>query len=153
MEASLVARSYDAAQINEHNLAIPLFSDRISAGFPSPAQDYVEKTLDLNELCIKHPAATFFVSVEGDSMVEAGIYPNDILVVDRSVRASHGDIVIAGFHGELTVKQLELKPLIRLIPRNKLYQPVDIPDGCDLEIFGVVTSIVRNLHGKSLSKA
>lgn len=64
--------------------SMPLFLERISAGFPSPAEDYIEKTLDLNELCIEHPAATFFVRVQGESMIEAGILPNDVLVVDRS---------------------------------------------------------------------
>ncbi len=152
MPVSLVARSYDAAQISERYLAIPLFSDRISAGFPSPAQDYIEQTLDLNELCIKHPAATFFVRAEGDSMIDAGISPNDILVVDRSITAEHGDIVIAGIHGELTVKMLELRPFARLVPCNKAYQPIKIPDGCELDIFGVVTSVVRNMRHKHLLK-
>ncbi len=152
MQVSLIARSYDAAQIKERHLAIPLFSDRISAGFPSPAQDYIEQALDLNELCIKHPAATFFVRVEGDSMVDAGISPNDILVVDRSITAEHGDIVIAGIHGELTVKLLELRPFARLVPCNKAYQPIKIPDGCELDIFGVVTSVVRNMRHKHLLK-
>ena len=152
MQASIIGKSCSASHINEHRLAIPFFLSRVPAGFPSPAQDYVEQTLDLNELCIKHPAATFFVRVEGDSMIEAGIYPNDILVVDRSVRAEHGDIVIAGFHGELTVKELELKPITRLIPRNKAYQPIDVPEGCELDIFGVVTSVVRNMRRKSSAK-
>ena len=152
MQVSIVGKCCSASHISEQQLAIPLFLDRVPAGFPSPAQDYVEQTLDLNELCIKHPAATFFVRVEGDSMIEAGIYPNDILVVDRSVRAEHGDIVIASFHGELTVKELELKPITRLIPRNKAYQPIDVPEGCELDIFGVVTSVVRNMRRKSSAK-
>ena len=105
---SLLGCSCVATDLLKKKLAIPLFMECVSAGFPSPAQDYVEQTLDLNELCIKHPASTFFVRVEGDSMIEAGIYPNDILVVDRPVQAEHCDIVIAGLHGELTVKELEL---------------------------------------------
>lgn len=108
MPVSLLGCSYEATDLFKKKLAIPLFVERVSAGFPSTAQDYVEQTLDLNELCIKHSAATFFVRVEGDSMIETGIYPNDILVVDRSLQAEHGDIVIAGLHGELTVKELEL---------------------------------------------
>ena len=75
-------------------LKIPLFLERVSAGFPSPAEDYVEKTLDLNELCVQHPAATFFVRVQGESMIDAGIFPDDVLVVDRSLHAQHGDIII-----------------------------------------------------------
>ena len=83
-------------------LKIPMFLERVSAGFPSPAEDYVEKTIDLNELCIQHPAATFFVRVQGESMIEGGIFPNDVLVVDRSLRAKHGDIVIASLESEMT---------------------------------------------------
>ena len=85
MSVSLIGRSGALAFIKAKCLRIPLFMERVSAGFPSPAQDYVEQTLDLNELCIKRPAATFFVRVEGDSMIDAGIHPDDILVVDRSV--------------------------------------------------------------------
>ena len=125
-------------------LKIPLFMEPVSAGFPSPAQDYIEQTLDLNELCIKRPNATFFVRVEGDSMIEAGIYADDILVVDRSVKAKQGDIIIAEINSELTVKELQLKPCVRLIPRNAAYTPIDIPEGCELTIFGVVISVIRN---------
>lgn len=152
MSASIIGKSYDAAYINLQKLSIPLFLERVSAGFPSPAQDYVEQTLDLNELCIKHPAATFFVRVEGDSMQEAGIYPDDILVVDRSIQAEHGDIVIAGLHGEFTVKELELRPVVRLVPRNKAYQAIEITEGSDLDIFGVVTNVVRHIRRKSSAK-
>ena len=145
MSVSLIGRSGALAFIKAKRLRIPLFMERVSAGFPSPAQDYVEQTLDLNELCIKRPAATFFVRVEGDSMIDAGIHPDDILVVDRSVQAEHGDIVIAGIHGELTVKELQLRP----IPRNQAYEPIHIPEGTELEIFGVVTNVVRNMRRKS----
>lgn len=127
---------------------IPLFLERVSAGFPSPAQDFVEKTLDINELCIKHPAATFFVRVAGDSMVDAGIFPGDILVVDRSIRASHGDIVIAVLDGEFTVKELALRPKPALIPRNPAFSPITLNDESELEIFGVVTNSVRDMRNK-----
>lgn len=153
MRVSLMAKSYDAGYLNEQKLTIPLFLERVSAGFPSPAQDYIEQSLDLNELCIKHPAATFFVRVEGDSMREAGIYPSDILVVDRSIQAEHGDIVIAGLYGEFTVKELELRPSVRLVPRNKAYKPIVIPEGCDVDIFGVVTNVIRHMRRNSSSKA
>ncbi|MEE2652899.1 MAG: translesion error-prone DNA polymerase V autoproteolytic subunit [Pseudomonadota bacterium] len=126
-------------------LRIPFFLERVSAGFPSPAQDYVEQTLDLNELCVKHPAATFFVRVEGDSMVEAGIFANDVLTVDRSLKAEHGDIVIACLEGEMTVKELCLRPSPKLLPRNSAYSPMELSDERDLEIFGVVTSVIRTI--------
>jgi DNA polymerase V len=82
-------------------VALPLFSGKVSAGFPSPADDYIEKTLDLNELLIQKPAATFFVRAEGESMLGAGIHPNDILVVDRSIEPVPGKIVICALNGEL----------------------------------------------------
>ncbi|ENM3854810.1 UV protection and mutation protein, partial [Vibrio cholerae] len=81
--------------------------------------------------------------------IDAGIHPDDILVVDRSVQAEHGDIVIAGIHGELTVKELQLRPCVKLIPRNQAYEPIHIPEWAELEIFGVVTNVVRNMRRKS----
>ncbi len=127
-------------------LDIPLFSDAVPAGFPSPATDYCERKLNLNELCIQHPAATYFVRAQGDSMIEAGIFPGDVLVVDRSINASHGDIVIVSVNGELTVKQLETKPKMRLVPMNNKYDPIDVPDDADLEVFGVATSVIHSLR-------
>ena len=123
-----------------------MFLERVSAGFPSPAEDYVEKTIDLNELCIQHPAATFFVRVQGESMVEAGIYPGDVLVVDRSLRAKHGDIIIASLESEMTVKQLHLTPPpVRLLPRNSAYRPIAVEGDMVMEVFGVVTNVIRSL--------
>lgn len=133
------------SSIVRSELAIPLFTECVAAGFPSPAQDYVEGSLDLNELCIQHPAATFFVRVEGESMTEAGIHPNDVLVVDRSVTPKDGDIVIASVDGEFTVKELRSKPTPRLVPRNPAFSPIEIPEDGELEVFGVVTSVVRQL--------
>ncbi|SFM60563.1 SOS response UmuD protein. Serine peptidase. MEROPS family S24 [Ectothiorhodospira mobilis] len=130
-------------------LRIPLFLERVSAGFPSPAADYVEQTLDLNELCIRRPAATFFVRVSGDSMAGAGIQPEDVLVVDRSLKARHGDIVIASIHGEMVVKALELRPRARLVPRNPNYAPIEITEDSGFEVFGVVTGVVRQLARSS----
>ncbi|WP_422397672.1 translesion error-prone DNA polymerase V autoproteolytic subunit [Shewanella baltica] len=124
---------------------LSLFSSLIAAGFPSPAQDYVEQTLDLNELCIKHPAATFFVKVQGDSMIDAGIFSGDILVVDRSLQPAHGDTVVAAVNGEFTVKQLQLRPVVQLLPRNALFSPIVINDESELNIFGVVTNVVKKL--------
>ncbi|OJT00331.1 translesion error-prone DNA polymerase V autoproteolytic subunit [Marinobacter nauticus] len=127
-------------------LNIPMFLERVSAGFPSPAEDYVEKTIDLNELCIKHPAATFFVRVQGESMTEAGIYPGDVLVVDRSLRAGHGDTIIASLESEMTVKQLHLTPPpVRLLPRNPAYKPIRVEGDMVMEVFGVVTNVIRSM--------
>ncbi|MEA3465961.1 MAG: translesion error-prone DNA polymerase V autoproteolytic subunit [Thermodesulfobacteriota bacterium] len=129
-----------------NSLDIPMFLESVAAGFPSPASDYCERTLDLNELCIQKPAATYFVRAAGDSMIEAGIFPGDVLVVDRSLTPRHGDIVIASFNGELTVKKLELKPRTRLIPMNSSYAPVIIPEESELEIFGVATNVIHSLR-------
>ena len=128
---------------------IPQLSEAVAAGVPSAAKEYSEKTLDLNERWIKGPAATFFVRVEGDSMVQAGIYAGDILVVDRSVTAEHRDTVIVAIHGEMTVKELELRPKVRLVPRNPDYPVIEIPEGTALDIFGVVTNVIRNIRHKT----
>ncbi|WP_431310030.1 LexA family protein [Marinospirillum insulare] len=113
MHVTHLGRSFDLTQIQQSSLFIPLFTDRVSAGFPSPAQDYVEQRLDLNQLCIKHPASTFFVRVEGHSMIEAGIFEGDILVFDRSIKPEHGAIVIANVFGETTVKELYLPSYLK----------------------------------------
>jgi DNA polymerase V len=88
-------------------ITLPLFAGKVAAGFPSPADDYVEKSLDLNELLVQKPAATFFARAQGESMLGAGIHPNDILVVDRSIEPVPGKIVICALNGEMTVKRLE----------------------------------------------
>ena len=124
-------------------VALPMFSDLVSCGFPSPAQDYVEQRIDLNELMIQHPSATYFVKSSGDSMVDAGIGEGDLLVVDSSRRAVHGSIVIAAVDGEFTVKRLQLHPIVMLKPENRAYAPIMIGSEDNLDIFGVVTFIVK----------
>jgi DNA polymerase V len=128
-------------------LPLPFYDLLVPAGFPSPAQDYVEKTLDLNEQLITHPAATYFVRVQGDSMIGAGIEDGDLLIVDRALEPKHGDIVVAGFFGELTVKRLELTPEIRLVPMNDLYPVISVPESTDLDIHGVVVHAVKSFKG------
>ncbi|GAB3483459.1 translesion error-prone DNA polymerase V autoproteolytic subunit [Marinomonas epiphytica] len=132
--------------LSSHPIKIPLYIESVSAGFPSPAQDFIERNLDLNELCIQHPSATFFVRAQGDSMIDAGIFSDDILVVDRSLTARHGDIVIACLYGEMTVKSLELTPEVALRPKNKAYPAIPISEESGLEVFGVVTNIVRRVQ-------
>lgn len=125
-------------------LLLPLFMERVPCGFPSPAQDYVEDRIDLNKLVIKHPSATYFVRVSGDSMIGAGISNGDLLVVDRSLSAVHGDIVIAAIAGEFTVKELQTHPHLRLIPHNHEYSPITFHAEEELEIFGVVTFTLKS---------
>ncbi|ADO48140.1 translesion error-prone DNA polymerase V autoproteolytic subunit [[Enterobacter] lignolyticus] len=121
----------------------PLYSTLVPCGFPSPAQDYVEKRIDLNELLVQHPSATYFVKTSGDSMKDAGIGEGDLLVVDSSRKAHHGDIVIAAVDGEFTVKRLLLHPVIMLKAENSAYAPITIGTEDNLDIFGVVTYIVK----------
>lgn len=127
-------------------MELPLFADPVSAGFPSPADDYIERPLDLNDLLIKNPPATFFVKVKGDSMLGAHIAPGDILVVDRSLKPTHNRIIIASLAGEFTVKRLVIDDKqILLVAENPKYPPIRIQEGSDLLIFGVVTAVVRSI--------
>jgi DNA polymerase V len=126
--------------------ARPLFLASVSAGFPSPAEDYIEGRLDLNRHLIKHPAATFFVRVAGDSMTGAGIHPGDILVVDRSIEPRDANVVIAVLDGELTVKRISRRAgRLYLSPDNSLYQPLEIIAEMEFEVWGVVTSVIHSL--------
>ena len=126
--------------------ALPVFLGRLPAGFPSPADDYIEGKLDLNRHLIKHPAATFFVRVTGDSMIGAGIHSGDLLVVDRSLDAVDGNVIVAALDGELTVKRLFRQgETLRLLPANAEYQPIEILTQQTFEIFGVVTNVIHAL--------
>lgn len=127
-------------------LDIPLFSGKVAAGFPSPADDYIEKTLDLNDLLVKKPAATFFVRAEGESMLGVGIHPNDILVVDRSLEPVVGKIIICALNGELTVKRLKsIGDTIVLGAENPAYADIVVSKEIDLLIWGVVTNVIHSL--------
>ena len=122
----------------------PLYSCSVRAGFPSPADDYIEGHLDLNTHLIKRPAATFFVTASGDSMLNAGIHSGDLLIVDRSIEATHDRIVIAAVNGELTVKRLSrIHGHVQLIPENPNYPTIDITAEHDMIIWGVVTYVIH----------
>ena len=125
---------------------IPLYESRIAAGFPSPASDYEEGQIDLNDMLIRHPAATFLVRVQGESMLGAGIHPNDILVVDRSLTPAHGRIVIAVVDGELTVKRLhKTHNQVILMPENDAFSPLHISEQQNFMVWGVVTSVIHSV--------
>lgn len=125
---------------------LPLFSSRIAAGFPSPADDYIECSLDLNEFLVRHPSATFYVRVSGDSMIEAGILEKDYLIVDRAVEPRNGSIVVAIVDGELTVKRLYKQfNRVELRAENPAYPPISISGERDLNIWGVVTGVFRKV--------
>ncbi len=127
-------------------LELPLYECRVTAGFPSPADDYTGDKLDLNDLLIRKPAATFFVRVEGDAMAEAGICSSDLLVVDRSLQPKHRDIVIAELNGELAVKRISLKGRIMLSSEPEDGEPVLLNDDPDSAVWGVVTSVIHFLR-------
>lgn len=125
---------------------IPLYEAPVSAGFPSPAEDYLEGKLDLDRHLIKHPAATFFVRVSGDSMIDAGIHPGDLLVVDRALEPTDGRVVIAVVNGELTVKRIcRANDQLFLMPENKNYQPLQVHEETSFMIWGVVTNVIHSL--------
>ncbi|NGX49238.1 MAG: LexA repressor [Candidatus Anoxychlamydiales bacterium] len=128
----------------ENSLKIPLFLTPIQAGFPSPADDYLENSLDLNELLIKNPPASFFVKVKGDSMIGAQISEGDILVVDRSIEPIDKKIIIANFLGEFNVKRLRIiDKEVYLYSENPKYSPIKITKEMDFEVFGVVTYVIH----------
>lgn len=122
----------------------PLQANRIPAGFPSPADDYVEGRIDLNEMLVRNPPATFFIRVKGDSMTGAGIHDGDTLVVDRSIEPESGHIIVAVVDGELTVKRLSIRRgKVRLLPENPAYPPIEFKEGQELTTWGVVTNVIH----------
>ncbi len=126
------------------SIQLPYFMTSIQAGFPSPADDFVDTKLDLNEYLVKHPAATFFVRVSGDSMTGAGIYDTDILIVDRSLDARPEMIIVAALDGELTVKRLKKKDdTVILAPENDQYEPIIVSEESDFSVWGVVTAVIH----------
>lgn len=130
---------------------LPLFASRLRAGFPSPADDYLEDKIDLNRYLTEHPAATFLVRVDGDSMTGAGIFPGDIAIVDRSLVTSelssmHNKMVLAVLDGEFTIKRLCVKgKSVTLLPENDRYEPIIITEGSDFTVWGVVKHAIRHL--------
>jgi len=130
--------------IKNTQINIPVFLDKVSAGFPSPATDYMENKLDLNEYLIKHPAATFIVKANGSSMVNADIYSGDLLIVDRSIVPKNNNIVIASIFGDLTVKKVKKKEKsLFLVSANNDYPSIEVKEEMECFIWGVVTYIIH----------
>lgn len=128
------------------SVPLTLFSNKVPAGFPSPADDHADEKLDINDHLIKNPSSTFYVRVSGDSMIGAGIHPNDLLVVDRSLKPESGKIIIAVLNGELTVKRLrQRRSKLTLVSENPNYQPIPIFEEMDFSIWGVVTNVIHSL--------
>jgi DNA polymerase V len=163
--ANLTCANLDGADLNEVNLIganlsgaifqplpiapacpLTLFMIPVAAGFPSPAEDYIEAQLDLNQYLIRHQAATFFVRASGDSMLGAAIHSGDLLIVDRAIQPADGNIVIAVVNGELTVKRLSQKgDRLLLVAENEQYAPLEINKHTEFHIWGVVTNVIHSL--------
>lgn len=130
----------------QRELLFPLFLTGVSAGFPSPADDYIDRSLDLNDLLVRHQAATYFVRAAGDSMIGAGIHSGDILVVDRALEPRHDSVIIAVLNGELTVKRLFRRgERLLLVPDNPAFEPIEVTAEMDFEIWGVVAHVIHPL--------
>ncbi len=142
MESKIVI--YSTRPKSRSGLLIPLVWSKIRAGFPSPAEDYVESGLDLNEFLIQRPSSTFIVRVEGHSMILAGIFHGDHLIVDRSIEAAHGNIILAVVNGEFTVKRLVKNSQgISLLAESRNFSTIRITEGMEFEVWGVVTSVIH----------
>lgn len=131
---------------------LPLYLSRISAGFPTHGESDVEKRMDLNDFLIKHPDTTFLLRISGSSMINAGIHHNDILVVDRSLEPTDGEIVVASINGELTVKRLQREGnQLYLVPENDKFKPIEITEDTEFRIWGVATNVIHPLRAKKHS--
>ncbi len=134
---------YSAQTDTELNL---LLIEGVRAGFPSPAADFIDVSIDLNKHLIKHPSATFYARAKGDSMKDAGIFDGDLLIVDKSIDPADGKIAICYVNGEFTVKRIKKdKDEVWLIPANTAYQPIKMEEGSSLTIWGIVTHVIKSL--------
>lgn len=132
--------------LTETEIQLPVVTEGISAGFPSPALDFVDLTIDLNKHLIKHPSATFYGRVKGNSLKNAGISDGDLLVIDRSLEPANGKIAVCYIDGEFTAKRIKLtKNELWLLPENEDYEPIKIEKENDFLVWGVVTFVIKSL--------
>lgn len=127
-------------------IKLPFINHGVSAGFPSPAMDFMESSIDLNQVLVENPIATFYVQVDGNSMIDAGIHDKDLLVVDRSLEPRNNKIAICLLDGEFTVKRIRLENNeLFLMPENSSYQPIQVTEENQLIIWGIVTYVIKKL--------
>lgn len=132
--------------IKQKTLAFPLYSDHVQAGYPSPCDDSPVEIIDLGSYLIPNPASAFIVRVSGESMIGAGIYPDDLLIVDKSIQATNGDVVIAIVDGEFTVKRLFITDTkVQLRPENERFPIITFKDESEMEIWGVVSKVIHKV--------
>ena len=130
-------------------LPLPFDQAGVRAGFPSPAQDYLEGAMDLNEELVLHPASTYYGRVKGDSLIDAGISDNDLLVIDKSLEPRRNDLAVCCLDGEFTLKFIDKRPDgIWLVPANQNYRPIRVAEGSDFAVWGVVTHTIKTYRGK-----
>lgn len=130
-------------------LVLPIADGGIKAGFPSPAQDFMDLSIDLNKELVKHPSSTFYGRVSGDSMVDAGIYDGDILIIDKSLEPKDGDMAVCFIDGEFTIKYIKIEEtVIWLVPANENYKPIKVTEDNDFLIWGIVTYSIKNVKRK-----
>jgi DNA polymerase V len=130
----------------ESELKIPFIPDGVSAGFPSPAADFMETNIDLNAALSENPLATFYIRVNGNSMIDAGINDKDVLVVDRSLEPQNNKIAICCIDGEFTVKRIQVETdCLYLMPENSNYQPIKVTEENELIIWGIVTYVIKKV--------
>lgn len=133
-------------QLDSSYLQLPVFGSKAPAGFPSPADDYLEDKLSLDEILIKHPAATYLVRVSGNSMLNEGIHDNDLLIVDRSLKPADGKVVVVAIDGEITVKKLKMiNGRMVLVAANPKFKPIEVKEGNEVMIWGVVKTVIHDL--------
>lgn len=126
---------------------LPYADEGVWAGFPSPAQDYMENAIDLNRDLVAHPESTFYARVMGDSMVDAGVKQGDILIVDKALEPRSGDMAVCILNGEFTLKFLDMQPhSLRLIPANERFEPIMVSEADSFEVWGVVTYVISSRH-------
>jgi DNA polymerase V len=135
---------------NLSEIDLPLFANRISCGFPSPADDYLEGFLNLNAKLIPRPSSTFLIKAEGDSMIGAGIYEGDLLIVDKSITPTHNQIIVAVVNGEFTIKRLLYRfPKTILQPENPKNVPIEVTAEMNFQVWGVVTYTIHGFFKQS----
>jgi len=130
--------------------SLPLYGDAVPAGFPSPADDYLDMDLNLHDYLVQHPSATFCVRAIGDSMIDAGIQSSDVMVIDRALSPKNNDIVLAVVNGEFTVKRIKKNDeTLYLMPANENYRPMKITEDMNFQVWGVVTFIIHKANAST----
>ncbi len=130
----------------ETELPLPLVNAAISAGFPSPVLDFIDLSIDLNRQLIKHPSATFYGRVKGQSMKDAGIHDGDLLVIDKSLEPTSGKIAVCCIDGDFTLKRIRIEAgELWLMPANESYSPIKVDECNDLRIWGIVTYVIKSV--------